>query len=128
MAQLAWHATAGNPAYEFEFARVPPGREAQGATHGSELSYVFGTLDGRFLAEARPNDVDARVSDVMQQYWTNFARTGDPNDVGLPTWPKFDTTSRAYIQFTEAGPVAKEGLRRPYCDLFIENVKRQMGR
>jgi para-nitrobenzyl esterase len=126
VAQLAWHATAGNPAYEFEFARVPPGREAQGATHASELSYVFGTLDGRFLAAARPNDVDARVSDVMQQYWTNFAKTGDPNDFGLRTWPKFDTISRAYIQFTEAGPVAKEGLRRPYCDLFIENVKRQL--
>jgi para-nitrobenzyl esterase len=80
VAQLAWHAAAGNPAYEFEFARVPPGREDQGATHASELSYVFGTLGGRFLAAARPNDVDARVSDVMQQYWTNFAKTGDPND------------------------------------------------
>ena len=69
-------------------------------------------------------EVDARISDVMQQYWTNFAKTGDPNGKGLPLWPKFDLSSRAYVQFADSGPVAKEGLRRPYCDHFIENVNR----
>jgi para-nitrobenzyl esterase len=64
----------------------------------------------------------------MQQYWTNFAKTGDPNGGQLPTWPKFDAVSGAYLQFTYAGPIAKEGLRRSYCDLFIENVRRQMVR
>ena len=28
VAQLGWHAAAGNPAFEDEFARVPPGRGA----------------------------------------------------------------------------------------------------
>jgi para-nitrobenzyl esterase len=64
----------------------------------------------------------------MQRYWTNFAKTGDPNGGQLPVWPTFDVSSRAYIQFTDAGPVAKDGLRRPFCDLFIENVKRRMAR
>jgi para-nitrobenzyl esterase len=67
-----------------------------------------------------------QISEVMQQYWTNFAKTGNPNGGQLPPWPKFDAASRAYIQFTDAGPAAKEGLRRPFCDLFIENVKRQI--
>ncbi len=40
-------------------------------------------------------------------------------------WPKFDATARAYMDFTDAGPVAKEGLRRQVCDLFMENQKRQ---
>jgi hypothetical protein len=40
----------------------------------------------------------------------------------------FDVASRAYMQFMDTGPVAKEGLRRPFCDLFIENVKRRMAR
>jgi len=44
VAQLIWHARAGNTAYQFQFSRVPPGREAVGAAHGSELAYVFGTL------------------------------------------------------------------------------------
>ena len=40
-------------------------------------------------------------------------------------WRKFDATKRAYMNFTDAGPVAKEGLQREVCDLFIENEKLQ---
>jgi para-nitrobenzyl esterase len=63
----------------------------------------------------------------MQQYWTNFAKTGNPNGDVSPVWPKFDPLARGYLQFLDAGPVAQTGLRRPYCDLFIENVQRLMG-
>ena len=115
--QLAWHAAAGNPAYQYEFARVSPGREAYGATHAAELPYVFGTLDHPIVIPGLPaqvaNAVDTQVSAAMQQYWTNFAKTGDPNGGQLPVWPKFDTSTRAYIQFLDTGPVAKAGLRRP---------------
>jgi para-nitrobenzyl esterase len=131
VAQLAWHATAGNPAFEYQFDRVSPGRETVGVTHGAELWHVFGTLglnQSGGLPNPKYNDVDRKISETMQQYWTNFAKTGNPNGGGLPQWPKFDTASRAYIEFTDAGPVAHEGLRRPFCDLFIENVKRQMGK
>jgi para-nitrobenzyl esterase len=130
VAQLAWHAAAGNPAFEYEFARVPTGRETVGATHASEVSYVFGTIDKGIILGGGPpaqmSDVDRQVSDVMQQYWTAFAKTGYPRGDQLPTWSKFDAASRAYIQFTDSGPIVKEGLRRPFCDLFIENVKRHM--
>jgi len=44
----------------------------------------------------------------------------------LVKWPKFDQAARAYIDFTDAGPVAKEGLRRQVCELHMENTKRQM--
>ena len=128
VAQLVWHSAAGNPAFEYEFARVPPGREAVGAIHGTEATYIFGTLDRPVVVPGLPAQgstaVDAQISAVMQQYWTNFAKTGDPNGSSLPVWPKFNPLSRAYLQFTSGGPVAKEGLRRPFCDLFIENVKR----
>jgi para-nitrobenzyl esterase len=128
--QLLWHTAAGNAGFEYEFARVAPGREAVGATHVSEVSYVFGTLDkGIEAADAPPSsgptEVDRKISDEMQQYWTNFAKTGNPNGGTLAKWPAFDRQSRAYIQFTDAGPVAKNELRRPFCDLFMENVKRQ---
>jgi para-nitrobenzyl esterase len=129
--QLSWHADAGNPAFEYEFARVLPGRELWG--HSSELAYVFGTLGlvgvTRGVGPPAPaTDIDTQISEAMQEYWTNFAKTGDPNGGTLPRWFRFDVSGRRYLQFTDAGPVPKEGLRRPWCDLFIENVRRTMAK
>jgi para-nitrobenzyl esterase len=133
--QLVWHARAKHPAFEYEFARAAAGREALGATHAAELSHLFGTLDRGVFGVGPPGpppkatDIDWRISEVMQLYWTNFAKNGDPNGPGLPTkWPRFDLSSRAYVQFTDAGPIAKDNLRRAHCDLFIENVKRLMSK
>jgi para-nitrobenzyl esterase len=125
--QLMWHAAAGNPTFEFEFARVPPGREALGVTHAAELSYVFGTFNRGGvigMGGAKPNAIDRQVSEAMQHYWTNFAKHGDPNGGELPAWPRFDGSSRRFLQFADSGPIAKEALRRTFCDLFIDNVKR----
>jgi para-nitrobenzyl esterase len=116
--QLAWHVGAGNSGYEYQFDRAAPGRETAGATHGAEVSYVFGNLSANY---APP---DRELSAAIQQYWTNFAKTGDPNGAGLPQWPKFDAAARGFIEFTDNGAVTHEGLRRPFCDLYLENIKR----
>jgi para-nitrobenzyl esterase len=122
VAQLLWHVAAGNPGYEYQFDRASPGREAVGAVHGAEVPYVFAALrGGRGIAYA---DVDRELSFEMQQYWTNFAKTGNPNGAGLPLWPRFDPTARGYMELTDNGPSPREGLRRPFCDLYVENVRR----
>jgi carboxylesterase type B len=46
VAQLLWHAAAGNAGYEYQFDRAAPGREGAGAVHGAEVGYVFGALEG----------------------------------------------------------------------------------
>jgi para-nitrobenzyl esterase len=121
VAQLVWHAAAGNPSYEYQYDHAPPGREALGAVHGAEVPYVFGAL------AANVGATDRAISAAIEQYWTNFAKTGNPNSSGLPQWPAFDTKARGYLEFTDDGPAAREGLRRPYCDLYVENVKRLVG-
>jgi para-nitrobenzyl esterase len=118
--QLNWHAAAGNTGYEYQFDRAAPGREAAGATHGAEVGYVFGNLGANYAAP------DREISAAMQQYWTNFAKNGDPNGASLPKWPKFDTAARGFLEFTDSGPVAREGLRRPFCDIYVDNIKRLM--
>ena len=121
--ELIWHTAAGNPGYQYQFSRTVHGQEAQGAPHASEIPFIFGTLsvwqNMRHYIES-----DQQYAVLMQQYWTNFAKTGNPNGGSLVKWPKFNATKRAYIDFADAGPVAKEGLRRPICDLFMENQKR----
>jgi para-nitrobenzyl esterase len=126
VAELIWHASAGNRSYQYEFARTPPGMESQGANHGLEIPYVFATLKHlpRMAPAARPDVVDARVSDVMQRYWTTFAASGIPGDPELPSWAAFEPSTRAYMQFTDGGAIGKQGLRRSECDVFMQNVKR----
>jgi para-nitrobenzyl esterase len=118
VAQLLWHVGAGHAGYEYQFDLTAPGREEGGSVHGAEVGFVWGTLGGNYSAAARETSV------AMERYWTNFAKTGDPNGAGVGAWPRFDATARGYMEFTAAGPVAREGLRRPYCDLYVENVER----
>jgi para-nitrobenzyl esterase len=125
VAELVWHTAAKNTGYQFQFSRTAPGREAVGAPHGSEVPFVFGTLV-RAPVNVRSNATDQQISATMQEYWTNFAKTGNPNGANLSAWPKFDPEARAYLEFTNAGPVAKEGLRQAVCDLYTEKLKRQM--
>jgi para-nitrobenzyl esterase len=117
VAQSIWHAAAGQAAYHYEIEHVPPARRAEN-THAQDVPYVFGTLNRAEYAA-----VDTAMSDVMQSYWTNFAKTGNPNGPGVPQWPAFDAESRQYMAFTGMGARPKQGLRKPYCDLFIEHVK-----
>ena len=127
VAQAIWHSSAGHSTFEYEFTHVPAERARLGATHASELSHVFGTYEQGVIGVgpiARATEADARVSELMQRYWTNFAKTGDPNGPGLPVWPKFDPTSRAYVEIASSGATAREGLRRRHCDVFIENLRR----
>jgi len=121
--ELAWHTAAGNTAYEYQFSLSMHGKEAEGAPHASEIPFVFGTLP--VWQEMRHYELsDRQYAPLIQEYWVNFAKTGDPNGGSLVKWPKFDPATRAYLDFVDAGAMAKEGLRRSICDLYSENQKR----
>ncbi len=77
--------------YHFELA-APPSKfhRDSAAFHSDDIEYVFGTLDTRPGAVWRPED--RKLSEEMMSYWTNFAKTGDPNGPGLPEWPRYDKT------------------------------------
>ncbi|MEA2806098.1 MAG: para-nitrobenzyl esterase, partial [Rhodospirillaceae bacterium] len=70
--------------------------------HSSEYPYIFGTLD---VLSRDWTAADRALSVQLQAYWTNFAKSGDPNGNGLPTWPKADTGGAATMQLGDrTGP------------------------
>ncbi|MBI3210463.1 MAG: carboxylesterase family protein [Candidatus Solibacter usitatus] len=104
--------TGKSPVYHYFFSRVPPGPSSArfGAYHAAEIAYVFGNL-----AASRPwQNADRTLSEAMQNYWINFAKTGDPNGKGLAAWPKFALDAEVSIEFGDAirtrADVQKSGL------------------
>jgi para-nitrobenzyl esterase len=110
--------------YEYQFDRAIPGNAA--TFHAAELPYVFGNMRPSGFLGGPFGETDRKISEVIQTYWTNFAKTGDPNGPGLPKWPRFEPTTRPYLEFTDDGPVAKAGLRRQICDLYIDSMTKKM--
>jgi para-nitrobenzyl esterase len=82
--------TGESPVYRYHFElAAPPSKFHPGsfAFHSDDIEYVFGTLDTRPGAVWRAED--RKLSDQMMDYWTNFAKNGDPNRRGLPEWPNY---------------------------------------
>jgi para-nitrobenzyl esterase len=100
--------TCGEPAYEYRFSYVadPMRSSFHAAPHASEVPYVFGTLrESHFTNFGKGLTPEAyRLSSQMNDYWVNFAKTGDPNGPGLPHWRAFTTKRDELMNFTETGP------------------------
>jgi para-nitrobenzyl esterase len=60
------------------------------------------------------------------QYWTTFAKTGDPNGPGLPPWPRYDVPGRRYLELSQQGPLARAALRRAACVLYLQKLNREL--
>ncbi|MDZ7363604.1 MAG: carboxylesterase family protein [candidate division KSB1 bacterium] len=115
----------GEPAYIYHFDYVPAAmkeRMRYGAGHGSEVGYVFDNLTSRDGAPVDPKDKE--VAKMMNTYWANFAKTGDPNGKGLPKWPVYNTKSEDLLDIQSDGkPVGKPDPRKARLDVIEKAVK-----
>lgn len=85
----------------------PPG---YGAPHAEELPYVFRQLTEH--NRPAPTPKDEALSELLRTYWTNFAKTGDPNGPGVPRWPAFTNSAPRVLHIasgrTSPGSIVNE--------------------
>jgi len=85
--------------YRFDYHNIKLG-DFLGAAHSFEMSFVFDALDrnpGKAVLKEENMQEMAALSRIMQGYWVNFAKTGNPNCPGLPAWPKFSLDSQKFM-------------------------------
>jgi para-nitrobenzyl esterase len=108
-------ATGGVPVYRYKFEQTLPlapdaAPNAEPiAPHASDIEFVFQMLPSRDLPW-RPED--EKVSELMASYWTNFAKTGNPNGPGLPNWPAYERDDGFQVMHLKADAAAEPDAHR----------------
>jgi len=81
------HSKSGYPTYVYFLTRTSPSpTQKAGAYHGADIHFVF----GNFIPMFPKNDFDDELSRQVMDYWTDFAKTSNPNSGDLPDWESFD--------------------------------------
>jgi para-nitrobenzyl esterase len=84
----------GEEGFLYDFSFVETGKRASlGAYHGEELKF----LSDWFPSDWEHSEDDEKLGQAMQSYWTQFAKTGNPNAPGLPNWPAYDARADQYL-------------------------------
>lgn len=85
------HRTGQAPVYYYYFTQARPAKRDgsagpdAGAVHSGEIEFALGNLSTNHVFAWTA--ADRHVSEIMEGYWANFIKTGNPNGAGLPNWP-----------------------------------------
>jgi para-nitrobenzyl esterase len=121
---------AGAPAYLYYMAyrTLAARNDYSGVRHADELPYVFEALE---QFERGAVAADRQVSRAMAAYWTNFAKTGNPNGNpngdGLPRWEPYRAADDNWFEVGESGLAMKSGILADRLDWHIARFKRLAG-
>ncbi len=122
--------TGGKPVYRYKYGRPRPGMRspsgsiiagsaATGASHSAEIEYALGNLPTNRVYDWQPGDY--KVSEIMQGYFVNFIKTGNPNGIGLPNWPAVKSGVAAELMYIDTNTkVETEKTRERY--LFLDKL------
>ncbi len=71
-----------------------------GTYHSGEMIYAYGNVK-KSKYSYRYNESDRKLSDIMLKYWSNFAKTGNPNGDGLTKWELWNNTDKKVFELGE---------------------------
>ena len=96
----------------------------KGVAHADDILY----LNGEFLTQPDKYPAESAVAEIIQQYWINFAKTGNPNGKGLPYWPTFDESKPTTMQFSNGASLIMLPNREQidFVDRFYKAKREEM--
>ena len=101
---------AGVNVYRYQFTKE---NGFYGTYHSGELIYCYGNVE-KSPYDYRYDSSDAILSKTMMSYWTNFAKTGNPNGENLPIWDLFNKEENKIMELgSNVGPI-----NDPYTELY----------
>ena len=100
---------------------LPGGPRSTGAYHSGDLAYVFNNVGktGDFWLEE-----DFAMARAMSGYWTNFAKTGNPNGANLPNWARYEPQNHN-TQLLSNPIKTIAGAKREKLDLLAQRYQRK---
>jgi para-nitrobenzyl esterase len=121
--------------YHFTFHPPgPPNNPDPGPSHASEIAYVFNNLAlPHEIPDASSPELSAKdpaaikLADQMSSYWTNFAKTGNPNGPGLPKWPAVKDLKPGETMILDKEPGKGEALSDAKIALYKGVYDRDVG-
>jgi carboxylesterase type B len=64
---------------------------------------------------------------MIQIYWTNFAKYGDPNGSDLPNWKAWTSDDEPYLEFSRGGSaLPQENLSPLFCHLAPDGLRTKL--
>lgn len=121
----------GAPAYMYQFGYVPAAaqqRSPYGAGHGSEVSFVFNTLNACWGQTGEAAHSEKELARIMNSYWVNFAKTGNPNGAGLLNWALYNNKHQDMLDVELDGKIiSKPDPRKARLDV-VEKAMKYRGR
>ena len=112
------------PTYQYEFNdpsppfvfQLNPVPYSLGAYHASELQYVFPS------GVSQLGPAQRQLAGRMQGYWTNFAKTGNPNGAGLPAWPAYTAATDQAQSLVEPAPAPESTFAAAHKCAFWSSI------
>jgi para-nitrobenzyl esterase len=109
-------------AYEFNDENAPPEIGFSnlsfplGAYHDSEQQYLMNVSLFSLPPSFTPDQ--QQLSQTMMTYWTNFAKTGDPNSAGVPSWSPYSSAADQFQSLIPPDPKAESSFAANHLCTF----------